>query len=282
MHFIIITKNEKALTSEVVKSVAAHIEEAGARATLIPRPRDTSGERIMIPDDADYIITIGGDGTLVRAAQMTFTAGVPLIGVNLGHLGFLCDVDEDGINMAIDRIMAGDFDIEQRMMLSGYVVRENGETTRVESALNDIVIAADDNTSVLSFTIYVNGKFLYSIQGDGMIFATPTGSTAYNLSAFGPIVNPKTELILMTPINAHTLGARSIVLDPADKIELTITPRRSSTRESGHVTYDGTYSTEMTVGERLVIKRSAVNTKMIRMDETNFLERMRRKLSQSM
>ena len=95
MHFVIITKNEKALTSDIVKNVCTHIEEAGGKSTLIPRPRDTSGERIMIPDDADYIITIGGDGTLVRAAQMTFTAGVPLIGVNLGHLGFLCDVDED-------------------------------------------------------------------------------------------------------------------------------------------------------------------------------------------
>lgn len=282
MHFIIITKNERALETDIVKSVSSHIKEAGGQVTLIPRPRDTSGERIEIPQDADYIITIGGDGTLVRAAQMTFTTGVPLIGVNLGHLGFLCDVDEDNVNDAIDRIMSGKFDIESRMMLSGWVERENGETTRMESALNDIVISADDYTTVLEFTIYVNGKYLYSVHGDGMIFATPTGSTAYNLSAFGPIVNPKTELILMTPINAHSLGARSIVLDPADEIELTITARRSSTRESGHVTYDGTYPTEISVGDKLVIKKSDASTRMIRMDETGFLERMRRKLSQSM
>ena len=279
MHIVLITKNEKALESDIVKQVQAHIEESGARVTLIPRPRDTSGDRIMVPEDTDYIITIGGDGTLVRAAQMTFMSGVPLIGVNHGHLGFLCSVDEENVIPAVDHILSGETEIEERMMLSGYVRHENGETTRVESALNDIVISADDNTSVLKFTVYVNGEYLYSIQGDGMIFATPTGSTAYNLSAFGPIVDPKTELILMTPINAHALGARSIVLDPADEIELEITPRRSTTVESGHVTYDGTYPIVMSVGDRLIIKRSKMKTKMIRMTELNFLERMRRKLS---
>ncbi|MCR5097679.1 MAG: NAD(+)/NADH kinase [Lachnospiraceae bacterium] len=282
MHFVVITKNERALDSDIVKSVSAHIQESGSHVTLIPRPRDTSGERIVVPEDADYIITIGGDGTLVRAAQMTFKSGVPLIGVNLGHLGFLCDVDEDEVNSAIDRIISGEFEIEHRMMLSGYVLRENGEKTRMESALNDIVIVADDNTTVLEFTIYVNGKYLYSIHGDGMIFATPTGSTAYNLAAFGPIVNPTTELILMTPINAHSLGARSIVLDPADEVELTIHARRTTTKESGHVTYDGTYPTEMGVGDKLIIKKSDASTRMIRIDQTGFLERMRRKLSQSM
>ena len=279
MHIVLITKNERALESDIVKEVKAHIEGKGATATVIPRPRDTSGERIIVPDDTDFIITIGGDGTLVRAAQMTFTAGVPLIGVNHGHLGFLCSVDEENVISAVDHILSGEIEIEERMMLSGYVRRENGETTRVESALNDIVIAADDNTSVLKFTVYVNGEYLYSIQGDGMIFATPTGSTAYNLSAFGPIVDPKTELILMTPINPHALGARSIVLDPADEVELEITPRRSTTVESGHVTYDGTYPIVMSVGDRLIIKRSEMKTKMIRMTELNFLERMRRKLS---
>ena len=130
--------------------------------------------------------------------------------------------------------------------------------------------------------IYVNGEYLYSIQGDGMIFATPTGSTAYNLSAFGPIVDPKTELILMTPINAHTFFSRSIVLDPDDAIELEITPRRSTTRESGHVTYDGTYPVEMDIGDRLCIRKSDTKTRMVRMSEMNFLERMRRKLSETM
>ncbi len=278
-HIVIITKNERSLESDIVKEVQKHIEEQGSTVTLIARPRDTSGKRISIPVDADFIITIGGDGTLVRAAQMTFTSGVPLVGVNQGHLGFLCSLDEDGVMAAVDQMLFGEVEIEERMMLSGYVVRENGERTNLESALNDIVISADDSTSVLQFTVYVNGNYLYSIQGDGMIFATPTGSTAYNLSAFGPIVDPKTELILMTPINAHTLGARSIVLDPGDEIELEITPRRSTTVESGHVTYDGTYPTIMSVGDRLIIKKSEMKTRMVRMSGLNFLERMRRKLS---
>ena len=282
MKFVLITKNEKALGSEIVEQLSAYIRDCGHEAVLIARPRDTSGERIVVPEDADLIITIGGDGTLVRAAQMTFMSGVPLIGVNHGHLGFLCNLDEESVFHAIDEIVAGHYDIEERMMLSGYVRRADGSETRVENALNDIVISADDSTSVLSFTVYVNGEYLYSIQGDGMIFATPTGSTAYNLSAFGPIVDPKTELILMTPINAHSFFARSIVLDPADEIEIEITPRRSTTRESGHVNYDGTYPIVMEIGDRLCIKKSDMKTRMIRMSEMNFLERMRKKLSATM
>mgnify|MGYP002857475632 CR=1 FL=1 len=282
MKFVLITKNEKALESDIVVEMAQHIRDRGCGVELIPRPRDTSGERIVIPNDADIIVTVGGDGTLVRAAQMTFRSGVPLVGVNHGHLGFLCNLDEDSILSALDEIMAGHYDIEERMMLSGFVKRRDGSETRLESALNDIVISADDATSVLQFTVYVNGEYLYSIQGDGMIFATPTGSTAYNLSAFGPIVDPKTELILMTPINAHTFFSRSIVLDPDDAIELEITPRRSTTRESGHVTYDGTYPVEMDIGDRLCIRKSDTKTRMVRMSEMNFLERMRRKLSETM
>jgi NAD+ kinase len=281
MKFVLITKNDRAADSDIVRQIVAHLEEGGDTAVIIPRPRDTSGERISVPDDSDFIITIGGDGTLVRAAQMTFASGVPLIGVNLGHLGFLCNLDEDDVLPAIDAIREGRYDIEERMMLQGYVKRASGEESLVENALNDIVITADDATSVLQFTVYVNGQYLYSIQGDGMIFATPTGSTAYNLSAFGPIVDPKTELILMTPINAHTLGARSIVLDPGDEVELSIISRRSSTRETGHATYDGTYPVVMSAGDRHCIKRSDKKTKMIRLSQTNFLERMRRKLSES-
>ncbi len=281
MKFVLITKNDRAADSDIVRQIVAHLEEGGDTAVIIPRPRDTSGERISVPDDSDFIITIGGDGTLVRAAQMTFASGVPLIGVNLGHLGFLCNLDEDDVLPAIDAIREGRYDTEERMMLQGYVKRASGEESLVENALNDIVITADDATSVLQFTVYVNGQYLYSIQGDGMIFATPTGSTAYNLSAFGPIVDPKTELILMTPINAHTLGARSIVLDPGDEVELSIISRRSSTRETGHATYDGTYPVVMSAGDRLCIKRSDKKTKMIRLSQTNFLERMRRKLSES-
>ena len=282
MKFVLITKNEKALSSDIVKRMESHIRECGSEAVLIARPRDTSGERIVVPKDADCIVTVGGDGTLVRAAQMTFRSGVPLIGVNHGHLGFLCSLDEDSILSAVDDIMAGRFDIEERMMLSGYVKRRDGSETSLESALNDIVVTADDASSVLQYVVYVNGEYLYSIQGDGMIFATPTGSTAYNLSAFGPIVDPKTELILMTPINAHTFFSRSIVLDPEDEIELEIAARRSTTRESGHVTYDGTYPVEMEIGDRLCIRKSDAKTRMIRMSEMNFLERMRRKLSETM
>ena len=280
-NYLIVTKNERELDNPFTKEIADYIKDKGGTVTTVARPRDTSDEVISVPEGVEAIFTVGGDGTLVRIAQTTVSLNVPLIGVNHGHLGYLCDLNEENIKRAIDRMFEDDFDIEERMMLDGYVEHADGSTTKVQHALNDVVISTNEAKSVVRLAVYINGEYLYSISGDGMIFATPTGSTAYNLSANGPIVDPKTEAILMTPLNPHTLTSRSIVLDPEDEISVEITPRRHTSQEEATVLFDGSYPVTIEPGEKLVVKKSERKTKMIFMTKMNFLERMRNKMQEN-
>ena len=280
-NYLIVTKNERELSNPFTKQLSSYIEEKGGTVSVLARPRDTSDDKITVPDGVEAIFTVGGDGTLVRIAQTTVSLNVPLIGVNHGHLGYLCDLNEDNIWTAVDRMFEDDFEIEERMMLDGYVIDEHDNKSKIEHALNDVVVSSNDGKTVIRLTVYINGEYLYSISGDGMIFATPTGSTAYNLSANGPIVDPKTEAILMTPLNPHTLNSRSIVLDPNDEISVEITPRRHSATEAATILFDGSYPVVIEPGEKLVVKKSSRKTKMIFMSQMNFLERMRNKMQES-
>lgn len=280
-NYLIVTKNERELENPFTRELQSYIEQKGGTVSVVARPRDTSSETVDVPEGVEAIFTVGGDGTLVRIAQTTVSLNVPLIGVNHGHLGYLCDLNEDNIKNAIDRMFEDDFEIEERMMLDGYVEHEDGSTTKVQHALNDVVISTNEAKSVVRLTVYINGEYLYSISGDGMIFATPTGSTAYNLSANGPIVDPKTEAILMTPLNPHTLTSRSIVLDPNDEISVEITPRRHTSQEIATILFDGSYPVTIEPGEKLVVKKSSRKTKMIFMSQMNFLERMRNKMQEN-
>ncbi len=280
-NYLIVTKNERELENPFTQELQSYIEKKGGTVSVVARPRDTSSETVDVPEGVEAIFTVGGDGTLVRIAQTTVSLNVPLIGVNHGHLGYLCDLNEDNIKNAIDRMFEDDFEIEERMMLDGYVEHEDGSATKVQHALNDVVISTNEAKSVVRLAVYINGEYLYSISGDGMIFATPTGSTAYNLSANGPIVDPKTEAILMTPLNPHTLTSRSIVLDPNDEISVEITPRRHTSQEIATILFDGSYPVTIEPGEKLVVKKSSRKTKMIFMSQMNFLERMRNKMQES-
>ena len=280
-NYLIVTKNERELKHPFTMELKNYIEEKGGVAHVVARPRDDSNLGINVPEGVEGIFTVGGDGTLVRAAQMTFESNAPLIGVNHGHLGYLCDLNEETVFPALDRMFTDDYEIDERMMLSGYVLREDGKKTPIQHSLNDIVVSSDDGKSVIRLTVYINGEYLYSIQGDGMIFATPTGSTAYNLSANGPIVDPKTEVILMTPINPHTLNSRSIVLDPEDEISIEITRRRQTAIEAATVLFDGSFPYKITPGDKLIVHKSNRKTKMIFMSKMNFLERMRNKMQES-
>jgi NAD+ kinase len=185
----------------------------------------------------------------------------------------------DNVEHCLDQLLSDNYKIDERMMLEGDCSNDEDNCFR---ALNDIVVASDAaGLYVLNLTVKVNGIQLYSHNCDGLIVSTPTGSTAYNLSANGPIVDPKTEAILMTPLNPHTLTSRSIVLDPDDEISVEITPRRHTSRENATVLFDGSYPVPIEPGEKLVVKKSARKTKMIFMTKMNFLERMRNKMQEN-
>ena len=280
-NFVIIAKTEKERDDKFLQDLCSYIRNKGAHCHIIVEPHKESMLPVKVPPQTECIFAIGGDGTVIRTAWRTFKSGIPIVGVNRGHLGYLCDLDEESVYDAVDQLMAGAYEVENRMMLSGHLEQENGTVCTQEiPALNDIVISAGTNLQVLGLTIFVNGQKLYSFNGDGVIFSTPTGSTAYNLSANGPIVDPKTQLILFTPINAHSLNSRSFVLAPGDEISVKINKRRKSVEETAEVFFDGNHQQILHLGERVVVYRAAEEAKMLKLSDMNFLDRIRKKMQQ--
>ena len=174
-----------------------------------------------VPDDTQCIIVLGGDGTLLQAARDVVHKEIPLLGINLGNLGFLAEVNQTSLYSALDQLMADDYEVEERMMLEGRVYRGR-KLIGQDIALNDIVIGRDGHLRVVRFKNYVNDVYLNSYNADGIIISTPTGSTGYSLSAGGPIVSPNAAMTIMTPIAPHTLNTRSIIFPAQDVITVEI------------------------------------------------------------
>lgn len=277
-NFSIITNVVKDDNLTVTHSITSYIEKKGGYATLlstyegrIPEQDFNAGQ---IPENTECIIVLGGDGTLIRVATKVEELSIPMIGVNLGNLGYLCELEKANVYRAIDRLMADEYVMEERMMLTGY----KGGETHSRSALNDIVIHQVGNLSILHLNVYVNGEFLSTYLADGMIVATPTGSTGYNMSAGGPIVDPKAKMLLLTPINAHNLHSRSIVLGAEDVVEIELASRRQEQDEQAVVSYDGDSVLKLGVGDRFVVSQAASVTKICKLNKESFLEIMRRKM----
>ena len=235
---------------------------------------------MVIPSDADCMIVLGGDGTVLQAAREARRFHIPIIGVNLGTLGYMTEIEPSGLEEALDRLIAGDYDQESRMMLEGKAFLEGG---RVQEgwALNDIVISRSGPLRTIQFDIYVNGRFLNDYNADGMIVTTPTGSTGYNLSAGGPIVEPKARLITLTPICPHTLNQRSIILSPEDVIEIAVPWGRDDRRQTVEAVFDGSQAVRLSTGERIRIVQSEKMAEFIQLNQVSFLDELHRKLSEN-
>ena len=277
-NFFILTKDDSDKSKGFINEIIDYIKENGgdARAHILNRQR--SSEPLDVPEKTECILTVGGDGTMIRAAMRTIRSNLPILGINKGHLGYLCDLDESNYRKALKRLFADDYEIEERMLLSGRVISADGiPESGFNHALNDIVLTSRNGLQVVHIDINVNGELLSSFNGDGVIFATPTGSTAYNLSAGGPIVDPKTKLILMSPLNAHVVGQRSIVLDSSAEVRATVT-RRNQEELSAAVAFDGSTAIELYDGESIEVVRSDETVRFIKLSQINFLDRIREKL----
>lgn len=231
----------------------------------------------VIPRDVEAVLVLGGDGTLIHTARDLVERHIPLIGVNLGQLGYLCELEEQSVDSGVDALMADHYTVEKRMMLGGYMV-QGAQETKEKLALNDIVIHRTGSLQIVHLKVYVNEEYLYSFLADGIILATPTGSTGYNMSAGGPIVDPKANLILMTPINSHTLNSRSIVIGPEDEVVIEIGMRRDEKDEQVEVSFDGDNSMKLAVGDRIVVHRAEASTSILRLNKMSFLEILRKKM----
>ncbi|MBR4758908.1 MAG: NAD(+)/NADH kinase [Lachnospiraceae bacterium] len=237
-------------------------------------------EPLDVPKDTQCILVLGGDGTLLQAARDTLGLGIPLLGVNLGTLGFLAEIEKNDIDQALDKLLADDFTSEERMLLSGSIVRD-GEKIYDGHALNDIVVGRSGHLMVLPVQLMVNGQQLVSYLADGMIVSTPTGSTAYNLSAGGPIVSPAARLMVVTPICPHTLNTRSVILSPEDQVEILLGDSKDGQDTvKGEVYFDGGLPVIVSKTDRIVIRQSSLSVTLIRLNSESFLKQLHNRLKQ--
>lgn len=230
--------------------------------------------RFAEPSEIDALLTLGGDGTLLRGARHLAGRPVPILGVNLGRLGFLTTCGIDDMEAAIERLASGEFRAEARMALDVRALDTDGQERKRWSALNDVVLHKGGFARMVSLDVEANGESVASYAADGIVIATPTGSTAYNLSAGGPIVVPTVESILLTPISAHTLSVRPLVLPPSAEV----TVRAGDGPEQLLVTVDGQVGTTFAPGETLSVCRSDHPVQIVRFPGATFFSRMRRKL----
>lgn len=230
-----------------------------------------------IPEGTECILVLGGDGTLIQAARDTVDRGIPLLGINLGNLGYLAEIEKSGIVDALDSLMADVYTLEPRMMLEGAVCRK-GSGDIHNLALNDIVVNRAGALRVIDYEIYVNGEFLNRYSADGIIVSTPTGSTGYSLSAGGPIVSPMASMIVVTPICPHTLTARSIVLSGEDQVTIRLGSGRRVEQEEAFATFDGEVSVPIATGDYVEIRKSEKTADILKISKISFLEVLRNKM----
>lgn len=223
-----------------------------------------------LPPFTEGIFVLGGDGTLIRTAKIASEQDIPLIGVNLGHLGYLCELEERNALCAVEELMKGNYIVEERMMLSGEHVPRK--------ALNDVVICREGVLQLMELLVSVNGEYLNTFRADGVIVATPTGSTGYSMSAGGPIIDPKARMILITPINAHDLNAKSIIVSEKDAVTIELRSRQPQKREQAEVNFDGECALSLSPGDSITIRASEQRTKIIKLSKISFLEILRRKM----
>ena len=240
------------------------------------RPQFRYTDREAVPGWIECAIVLGGDGTLIQAARDLAGSNSPLLGVNMGTLGYLAQIGrEEDILPALDELIADHYGLEQRIMLKGTVISD-GRVIAEDIALNDIVLSRM-GLNMLRFNLSIDGEFLNDYSADGIIAATPTGSTAYNLSAGGPIAVPDSEMILLTPICPHTLNSRSVVLAPDRVIELEITGRGETGK---FLSFDGDTQVNLKNGDLVRIERSETVTTLIRLKKVSFLENLRDRMKQ--
>lgn len=274
-HFVIYTNLHKDRNLVMTHRIRDYLTIHGKSCTLWKEGPDFS-----IPKEADCMIVLGGDGTMLQAAWDMKKKNILLIGVNLGTLGYMTEIEPCCLEEALDQLMEDRFEVESRMMLNGRVFC-GGQPGEEDWALNDIVISRSGSLQIIKFNILVNGQFLNDYNADGVIVTTPTGSTGYNLSAGGPIVEPKARLIMITPICPHTLNQRSIILSAEDVIEIEIPRGREGQNQAVEANFDGNHVISMHTGDRIRIVQSEKTTDIIQLNQVSFLEVLHKKMSES-
>ena len=235
-------------------------------------------EEYGVPDideqPMDMALSIGGDGTLLGNCRRVYKKNVPVCGVNIGTFGFLADIELAELEAKLDKILRGDYYLEERMVISGFVESEGKEERFLDHAINDVVVTKGGVARMLQLGLTVNGFRVMDYKADGLIVSTATGSTAYSLSAGGPLINPKVKVLLMTPICPHTFNARPMVMDENDEIKIDI----AAFHREILVTFDGQESFQLLPGDAVIVRRAPLPAKIVKFDDKNYYQTIRTKL----
>lgn len=282
MHNIGLVANlEKSQVLTLVKEIVTWLEKKGkgvvipdSCAAILGRSDLTCPDRDW-PAAIDCAVVLGGDGTLLNTARSIAPAGVPLFGINLGQLGFLTEVEVKDTIPALEKLIAGTYLLEERMMLQASV-RRGGEVSEKFICLNDAVITKGAFARLIRLQTLVNDEYVETYPADGLIVSTPTGSTAYSLSAGGPLVTPDMELMIVTPICPHTLYARPLVIDAANAVKVVILSDQGEIM----LTLDGQYGFSLQPGDEVIIEKAPYKTKLLKINRRSFYEILREKLKE--
>lgn len=273
-------------TVSAARWVIDALREAGARPVLSLDDRaelsavdgdfsdvDGLGETVGL-DQLELAIVLGGDGTILRAAELVRDSGAPVLGINMGHVGFLAEIERDDMDDAIRRVIARDYDVEERLALAVRVKDAAGEVIYETWALNEATVEKASRERMIEVVLEIDGRPLSSFGCDGMVISTPTGSTAYNFSAGGPVIWPSVEAITVVPLSAHALFARALVVSPDASVAIEMLERTTAT---AILWCDGRRSHELPPGARVVARRSSRPVRLARLHPTAFTDRLVRK-----
>lgn len=220
-------------------------------------------------EGCELLVVLGGDGTLLRGADFARTSGVPMLGVNLGRVGFLAEAERDDLDKVVDRVVTRAYEVEERMTLD-VLVRNNGNVVHTDWALNEASVEKAARERMLEVVTEVDGRPVSRFGGDGVVCATPTGSTAYAFSAGGPVVWPEVEALLMVPISAHALFAKPLVTSPRSVLAVEVQPKTPH----GVLWCDGRRTVELPAGARVEVRRGAVPVRLARLHHASFTDRL--------
>ncbi len=273
----IIGKSGRPEPAEIAKGIVTWLRERDAEVFVdmeISQPLGIKGYlRSEIPQLVDLVLVLGGDGTMLSVARLVCEKGIPILGINLGGLGFITEVQRTEVYEALERVFSGQYIIEERLMLNASVVR-HGERITGYTTLNDVVINKGALARIIELETSVNNRYVTTFRSDGLIVSTPTGSTAYCLSAGGPILFPTIESIVLIPICPHTLTNRPIVLPDTVSIEITL----RSLVEDVFLTLDGQVGFSLRQNDTVIVEKSPYKTRLLIPFERDFFEVLRTKL----
>jgi NAD+ kinase len=276
---LIVTHTGRAGAVSEATGMIRQLVAAGIEVALLPSEADAledAQDGIVVVDPAkpsqgcELVICLGGDGTILRGAELARDSGVPVLGVNLGHVGFLAEAEHEEIGLTVERLVARDYDVEERMAIDVVVSVSGAEVAR-SWALNEATVEKAARERMLELVVEVDGRPLSMIGCDGVVMATPTGSTAYGFSAGGPVIWPEVEALLFVPISAHALFARPLVVSPRSRLAVEVL---EDTEGSGVLWCDGRRMVELPRGARIEVTRSATPVRLARLTRAPFTDRL--------